>query len=97
MRTTILLFSFMLPLIVLSQKTITGKVFDATNNRPLLSASVVANGKEGVVVSNEDGAGWNKWDTTEGLFLPDSHLMHHNRQIGSRAIQRCHYHSGFGP
>jgi hypothetical protein len=56
MRTTILLFSFMLPLIALSQKTITGKVFDAINNKPLLSASVVANGKEGVIVSNADGS-----------------------------------------
>ncbi len=56
MRTTILLFSFMLPLISLSQKTITGKVFDATNNKPLLSASVVANEKEGVIVSNADGS-----------------------------------------
>ena len=56
MRTIILLFSFALPLIVLSQKTITGKVFDAANNKPLLSASVVANGKEGVIVSNADGS-----------------------------------------
>ena len=56
MRTIILLFSFMLPLIALSQKTFTGKVFDATNNKPLLSASVVANNKEGVIVTNADGS-----------------------------------------
>ncbi len=55
MRTTILLFSVVLPMIALSQKTITGKVFDATNNKPLLSASIVTSGKEGGVVSNEDG------------------------------------------
>jgi len=55
MRTITLLSLFMLPLIALSQKTITGKVFDATNNKPLFSASVIADGTQGAIVSDALG------------------------------------------
>src|SRR5450432_1708286 len=55
MRTIILLASFILPLIANSQKTITGKIFDATNNKPLLSASVIADGTQGAIVSDASG------------------------------------------
>ena len=45
MKIIIILFGILAPLIALSQKTITGKVFDITTNQPLASASVSADGK----------------------------------------------------
>ncbi len=55
MRTFIILFSFILPLIAISQKTITGSVYDGSNNKPLEFASVVAVGNSAGAETN--GAG----------------------------------------
>lgn len=56
MKKIILLTGILVPLIAFSQKTITGKVFDAVNNRPLASASVITrDGTTGSVTGN-DGA-----------------------------------------
>ena len=45
----------LLPLSALTQKTINGKVFDVTNNKPLSSASVIANGNNAGIATNDDG------------------------------------------
>ena len=55
MKIIIILFSIIAPLIALSQKTITGKVFDLTTNQPLASASVSADGKNTGVTTGSDG------------------------------------------
>jgi len=51
----ILSLSLILPLMALSQKTITGKVFDAANNKPLASASIAARGSTTALLTNADG------------------------------------------
>ena len=56
MRKIITLLSFLLPLAALAQKTITGKVFDATNNQPLPSASVTARGTNSGITTGTDGS-----------------------------------------
>jgi len=53
MRKLILLLGIALPLVSLCQKTITGKVFDASNNQPLAHASIVVKGSSGVAASSE--------------------------------------------
>jgi iron complex outermembrane recepter protein len=45
----------LLPLMASSQKTITGKVFDVTNNKPLSSASVRVSGNHAGIATNDDG------------------------------------------
>ncbi len=55
MRKFILLFSMIIPLMVLSQKTITGKVFDATNDRPLVAASISGKGSSIGAITGNDG------------------------------------------
>ena len=54
MRTISMLLSILMPIMALSQKTITGKVFDETTNQPLAAASIVAKGNNGVT-SKSDG------------------------------------------
>ena len=56
MRKIITLLSLLLPLSALAQKTITGKVFDATNNQPLPSASVTARGTNSGITTGTDGS-----------------------------------------
>ena len=55
MRKIIILLSIIMPLVALSQKTITGKVFDATNNQPLAAASIAARGSTAGVTTGNDG------------------------------------------
>ena len=55
MKIIIILLGIIAPFIALSQKTITGKVFDITTNQPLASASVSANGKNTGVTTGSDG------------------------------------------
>ncbi len=55
MKRVIMLLSMIVPLIALSQKTITGKVVDASTNKPLASASIIANGSNAGVTSGNDG------------------------------------------
>src|SRR6476469_9468424 len=55
MKKIIILLGIVMPLIALSQKTITGKVFDATTNQPLASASVSAGEKNTGVTTDSDG------------------------------------------
>ncbi|MEJ7588052.1 MAG: TonB-dependent receptor [Ferruginibacter sp.] len=52
MRRIIFLLGISMPFIAFSQKTITGKVFDATSNQPLASASIAA-GNTGVTTAND--------------------------------------------
>ena len=47
--------SMILPLIALSQKTITGKVFDAVNNKPLASAIIIVKGSASGLSTGDDG------------------------------------------
>src|SRR5215212_7900511 len=55
MKKVVLLLGIIIPFAAISQKTITGKVFDAANNRPLAQATIVMkNGNTGTV-SNNDG------------------------------------------
>ena len=56
MKQIIMLVGIIMPLIALSQKTITGKVFDATTNQPLVSASISAAGKNTGVITSSGGA-----------------------------------------
>ena len=56
MRTCIMLFGFILPLIALSQKTITGTVYDASNSKPLEFASVIVAGNSAGAETNGAGA-----------------------------------------
>ncbi len=56
MRKLILLFSMVSPVLGLSQKTITGKVFDAGTSQPLAAASVVARGSNTGVTTGSDGS-----------------------------------------
>src|SRR6478735_2069279 len=54
MRTTILYLGILLPFISFSQKTITGKVFDAATNQPLSAASIIVKGSNtGTTTSGE--------------------------------------------
>jgi iron complex outermembrane receptor protein len=55
MKIIIILFGIIAPFIALSQKTITGKVFDITTNQPLAFASVSADGKNTGVTTGSDG------------------------------------------
>ncbi|MEO6730465.1 MAG: TonB-dependent receptor [Ferruginibacter sp.] len=55
MRKMVMLLSILMPIMAFSQKTITGKVFDATTNQPLGAASVVARGSNAGVTTNSDG------------------------------------------
>lgn len=48
MRKPFLLLLLMIPLIGISQRTITGKVLDAADNQPLAGASVISSGQKGV-------------------------------------------------
>ncbi|MBC7936698.1 MAG: TonB-dependent receptor [Rhizobacter sp.] len=50
----ILLISMSLPFLTFSQKTITGKVFDASGKQPLAAASIVAKG--GTTMTGNDGS-----------------------------------------
>ena len=47
--------SMLLPLIALSQNAITGKVFDAVNNKPLVLATITAKPGNQTTVTGEDG------------------------------------------
>ena len=49
------LLSMLLPLMALSQKTITGKVFDASNNRPLATAFIIPKGSSSGTSTDADG------------------------------------------
>ncbi|MEP7252922.1 MAG: TonB-dependent receptor [Ginsengibacter sp.] len=54
MKKIILLLGILTPFIALSQKIITGKIFDIPNNRPLANASIVLiNGKAGTTSDND--------------------------------------------
>lgn len=53
MRIITMLLSMIMPLLVLSQKTITGKVFDAITNQPLAAASISARGNVGTISAND--------------------------------------------
>src|SRR6478672_2705829 len=55
MKKIIILLGIVMPLLALSQKTITGKVFDATTNQPLASASVSAGEKNTGVTTDSNG------------------------------------------
>lgn len=55
MRKSILLLGILMPFMALAQKTITGKVFDATNDRPLPSASISAKGTSAGAITANDG------------------------------------------
>jgi len=55
MKKIIILLGIIAPLVALSQKTITGKVFDATTNQPLASSSVSAGEKNTGVTTGNDG------------------------------------------
>ncbi|MEP7142366.1 MAG: TonB-dependent receptor [Ferruginibacter sp.] len=55
MRKIILYFSILMPMMAFSQKTITGKVFDATNEHPLVSASIAAKGSSTGTATGNDG------------------------------------------
>ena len=54
MKKIIILLGIIAPLIALSQKTITGKVFDVTTSQPIASATVSAGGKN-TGVTGSDG------------------------------------------
>jgi iron complex outermembrane recepter protein len=56
MRKFITLLFTIAPFIVLSQRTITGKVFDATSNQPLAQASITVKGSGTGVATNSDGS-----------------------------------------
>jgi iron complex outermembrane receptor protein len=49
------LLTILMPFMALSQKIITGKVFDATNNRPLALASIVIHGNKTGATSDNEG------------------------------------------
>ncbi len=51
----ILAINMLLPLMALSQKTITGKVFDDTNNKPLLSAVIISKGSSSGISTDQNG------------------------------------------
>jgi len=51
----IMLSVMLLPLMVLSQKTITGKIFDAADNKPLASAIIIAKGSAAGSLTGKDG------------------------------------------
>lgn len=55
MRKIIILLGFIMPLMGLSQRTITGKVFDAANNHPLVSASITTGESSTGVITGNDG------------------------------------------
>ncbi|MEO6719070.1 MAG: TonB-dependent receptor [Ferruginibacter sp.] len=55
MRKITLLICTIMPLIALCQKTITGKVFDATNSQPLIQASITVKGTGTGVATTSDG------------------------------------------
>jgi iron complex outermembrane receptor protein len=55
MRKMVLVLGMVWPIIASAQKTITGKVFDAANNKPLAAASVVENGNKGGTATGSDG------------------------------------------
>lgn len=51
----IMLSIMLLPLMVLSQKTITGKIFDAADNKPLASAIIITKGSAAGSLTGKDG------------------------------------------
>lgn len=55
MRKIIVLLSVIMPLRALCQNIITGKVFDAANNQPLVAASIMAQGTGTGTTSGNDG------------------------------------------
>ncbi|MEO6000315.1 MAG: TonB-dependent receptor [Chitinophagaceae bacterium] len=80
MRKIIILLSMMMPLVVLSQKSITGKIFDGTTNQPLPSASIVARGSTAGVASNNDGSFTLKIDNSVKSIVV-SYVGYHNQTI----------------
>ena len=55
MKQIITLLGIIAPFIALSQKTITGKVFDVATGQPIASASVSAGENSTVVTTGTDG------------------------------------------
>src|SRR5689334_5062064 len=55
MRTLVLYLGILLPFVSFSQKTITGKVFDATTHQPLSSASIIVMGSNTGTTTSADG------------------------------------------
>src|SRR4051812_16120054 len=51
----VMLLSMLLPLMALSQKTITGKVFDASNNKPLVPAFIIPRGSSSGISTDHNG------------------------------------------
>ncbi|MBC7890024.1 MAG: TonB-dependent receptor [Ferruginibacter sp.] len=56
MRKIIMLFSIIMPLMALCQKTITGKIFDVANDHPLAAASITGKGSSVGITSGSDGS-----------------------------------------
>lgn len=56
MRKILLLLGIAIPLLTLSQKNITGKVYDASSNQPLVQASITVKGGKGGTASGADGS-----------------------------------------
>ncbi len=55
MRKIILLLCTIMPLVAMCQKTITGKVFDATNNQPLVQANIIVKGSGIGIAAGSEG------------------------------------------
>lgn len=55
MRKLTMLLGILLPIMAISQKTITGKVYDAVDNHPLVAASVTAKGSSAGITTSSDG------------------------------------------
>src|SRR6185436_2713875 len=55
MKKIIFFVTIVLPFATIAQKTITGKVFDASNNRPLPQANIVMKNGNGGTVTGTDG------------------------------------------
>jgi iron complex outermembrane receptor protein len=53
--TVVMSLIMILPFMAISQKTITGKVFDAANNKPLAAASIAAKGSTTILLTNAEG------------------------------------------
>jgi iron complex outermembrane recepter protein len=51
----VMFLSMILPLVALSQRTITGKIFDSTNSKPLVFATIIAKPGNQGTVTGDDG------------------------------------------